>query len=237
MWMKARLTMKILAFNGSPRKSNGMTDRLLDIFLESASKEGAEITKHYLSDLNINGCTGCFGCWWSTPGKCVQSDDMDWVLEQILDTDVIVWSSPIYHDNIIHSLQRLRERTLPLALPEFILNKGETSHPARYKKQRKEVVIATAGFPESSAFDVVKRLFQNATHIHLPASAVLYEADKIPIIQEFIGNVESTAVKIVKGEEIDDELQESLSLVYPPEVKNEIIRRHNEMSDNATPSG
>jgi multimeric flavodoxin WrbA len=237
MGLEVSSTMKILAFNGSPRKQNGMTDKLLDIFLESARKAGAEVTKHYVTDLDIKGCLGCFGCWWSTPGKCVQRDDMDWVLEQILDTDIIVWSSPIYHDNIIHHLQRLRERTLPTALPEFILNKGETTHPGRYKKQRKNVVIATAGFPEPSAFDVVKRLFQNAVHIHLPASSILYAAEEVPMIQDFIVDVESAATKLVKGEEIEGDLKDRLSLVYPPEVKHEIIHRHNEMSKNQTPSG
>jgi multimeric flavodoxin WrbA len=230
--------MKILAFNGSPRKQNGMTDRLLDVFLESAKEAGAEVTKHYVSDLDINGCTGCFGCWWVTPGKCTQRDDMDWVLEQILDTDVVVWSSPIYHDNIIHSLQRLRERTLPLALPEFMLrDDGETTHPSRYKKKRKEVVVATAGFPENSAFDVVKRLFQNATHIHIPSSAALQEAENIPFLQDFLADVESAAVKLVKGEPIEDQMKARLSLVFPTEVKAELIRRHNEMSDSVTPSG
>jgi multimeric flavodoxin WrbA len=230
--------MKILAFNGSPRKQNGMTDRLLDVFLESAKEAGAEVTKHYVSDLDINGCKGCFGCWWVTPGKCTQRDDMDWVLEQILDTDVVVWSSPIYHDNIIHSLQRLRERTLPLALPEFMLrDDGETTHPSRYKKKRKEVVVATAGFPENSAFDVVKRLFQNATHIHIPSSAALQEAENIPFLQDFLADVESAAVKLVKGEPIEDQMKARLSLVFPTEVKAELIRRHNEMSDSVTPSG
>ena len=230
--------MKILAFNGSPRKQHGMTDRLLEIFLESARKAGAEVTKHFVTDLNINGCMGCFGCWWVTPGKCTQRDDMDWILEQILDTDVIVWSSPVYHDNIIHYLQRLRERTLPLALPEFMLrDDGETTHPARYRKQRKNVVIATAGFPENSAFDVVKRLFQNATHIHLPSSSALQEAENIPILREFIADVKSAAAKIVKGDPIDDPLKDRLSLVFPPEVKAELTRRHNEASDKLTPSG
>ena len=162
---------------------------------------------------------------------------MDWVLEQILDTDIIVWSSPIYHNNIIHHLQRLRERTLPLALPEYILrDDGETTHPSKYKKRRKEVVVATAGFPENSAFDVVKRLFQNATHIHLPSSASFQEADKIPFLRDFLADVESAAVKLVEGEVIDEQLKDRLSLVFPPEVKAE-LRRHNERSDSITPSG
>lgn len=230
--------MKILAFNGSPRKQHGMTDKLLEIYLESARNAGAEVTKHFVTDLDIKGCTGCFGCWWITPGKCTQRDDMDWVLEQILDTDVIVWSSPVYHDNIIHYLQKLRERTLPLALPEFMLrDDGETKHPSRYKKTRKEVVIATAGFPENSAFDVVKRLFPNVTHIHLPSSAALQEAENIPFLLDFLADVELAAVKMVEGEIIDEQMKERLSLVFSSEVKAELIKRHNEISDSLTPSG
>ncbi len=229
--------MKILAFNGSPRKNNGMTDRLLDVFLNAAEKAGADVKKHFVTDLDINGCTGCFGCWWVTPGKCTQRDDMDWVLEEILDADMLVWAGPIYHDNMIHYLQKLRERTLPTALPEFILKNGETKHPARYMKKRQNVVIATAGFPEESAFDVIKRLFPTATQIHLPASQTLHQAKEIPIIQEFLENVTVTAEKLVKGEEIDSELKRKISLVYLPEVKADIIRRHNEMSEEATPSG
>jgi multimeric flavodoxin WrbA len=230
--------MKILAFNGSPRKNNGITDVVLGIFLESATKAGADVTKHYVTDLKIDGCRGCFSCWWITPGKCVQSDDMDWVLEDILDTDVIIWASPVYHDNMTHYLQKLRERTLPLALPEFMLREdGETTHPARYKKQRKNVVIATAGFPEASAFDVIKRIFQEATHISLPAAYVLQDAASVPMVPEFIEAVGKTAEKIVAGEDIEDSLKERLNVVFPPEVKDEIIRRHNEMSESITPSG
>lgn len=229
--------MKILAFNGSPRKDQGITDKLLDIFLDSARTFGSKVTKHYVTDLNINGCLGCFGCWWNTPGKCVQKDDMDWVLEDILDSDVQVWAGPIYHDNIIHYLQKIRERTLPLALPEFMVKiDGESTHPGRHRRSRKNVVIATAGFPDSSAFDVVKRLYKNALHIHLPASQTLIMAPDTPIIKEFVASVKKVAKKLAKGEEIGDELRDILMLEYPQDVKEEIVRRHNEMSASYTPS-
>ena len=227
--------MKIIAFNGSPRKQHGMTDHLLDMFLDSAEATGAEVTKHYITDLDINGCTGCFSCWWKTPGKCIHRDDMDWVLPAILESDITVFATPVYHDNIIHYLQRLRERTLPLALPEFILTDGETTHPGRYNKSRKTVIIATAGFPESSAFEVTERLFRDATHIHLPSSVMLVHGKELPIIQGFMDAVKTAAERLVKGEELDDDLKSRLKVVYPPEVKEMIINQHNEMSEKMNP--
>ncbi len=227
--------MKILAFNGSPRKGVGMTDRLLDLFLDSAEEAGAEVTKHYITDLDINGCTGCFSCWWKTPGKCIHRDDMDWVLPAILDSDITVFATPVYHDNIIHYLQRLRERTLPLALPEFILNNGETKHPSRYRKKRKKVIIATAGFPESSAFEVTERLFQNDTHIFLPASVLMVQGSELPIIQDFMEAVKIAADRLVKGEELEDELKNRLKVDFPPEVKEMLINQHNKTSDEMNP--
>ena len=230
-----RYIMKILAFNGSPRKKGGMTDHLLDLFLDSAEASGAEVTKHYITDLDINGCTGCFSCWWKTPGKCIHRDDMDWALPAILDSDITVFATPVYHDNIIHYLQRLRERTLPLALPEFVLRDGETKHPGRYNKKRKTVIIATAGFPESSAFEVTERLYRNATHIHLPNSVLMVHGRELPIIKDFIEAVKTAAEKLVKGEELDEELNNRLKVDYPPEVKEMLIEKHNEMSEKMNP--
>jgi len=224
--------MKILAFNGSPRKQQGMTAHLLDLFLDSAEASGAEVTKHYITELDIKGCTGCFSCWWKTPGKCIHRDDMDWALPAILDSDITVFATPVYHDNIIHYLQRLRERTLPLALPEFILNNGETKHPGRYRKKRKTVIVATAGFPESSAFEVTERLFRDATHIFLPSSVLMVQGKELPIIQDFVDAVKTAADKLIKGENLDDELKNRLKVDFPPEVKEMLIKQHNESSEN-----
>ena len=60
--------MKLLAFNASPRRADGTTDILVDRFIEGAGEAGAETEKHHVVDLDINGCLGCFSCWWKTPG-------------------------------------------------------------------------------------------------------------------------------------------------------------------------
>jgi len=52
--------MKIIAFNASPRKDQGTTEIILNHFLTAAIEEGATVKKLYITDLNINGCKGCF---------------------------------------------------------------------------------------------------------------------------------------------------------------------------------
>jgi multimeric flavodoxin WrbA len=53
--------MKIVAFNGSPRK-DGNTATLLNKALEGAAAHGAEIEMIQLYDLNFKGCISCFAC-------------------------------------------------------------------------------------------------------------------------------------------------------------------------------
>jgi len=113
--------MKLLAFNASPRKERGNTDILIERFIEGARKGGVEIEKHHISDLDINGCRSCFTCWWKTPGKCMHSDDMDWILPRIGEADILLFGTPIYGNNITHYMQRLVERTFPFSLPEMIV--------------------------------------------------------------------------------------------------------------------
>ena len=53
--------MKLLAFNGSPRKKWN-TAQLLDHALKGAESEGAKTRLYHLYDLDFNGCISCFAC-------------------------------------------------------------------------------------------------------------------------------------------------------------------------------
>jgi multimeric flavodoxin WrbA len=66
--------MKILAFNGSPRKK-GNTETLLSEVLLGAASKGAETRLICLNELNMKGCQGCGACRKKL-GACVQKDDV-----------------------------------------------------------------------------------------------------------------------------------------------------------------
>lgn len=53
--------MKVLAINGSPRKTWN-TATVLTKALEGAASQGAQTELIHLYDLNYKGCISCFAC-------------------------------------------------------------------------------------------------------------------------------------------------------------------------------
>ena len=87
---------KILILNGAGKK-NGNTAALIKAFKEGAA--GNEITEFYLQTMNIRGCLDCQGCGRKEPGvpdPCVQKDDMQQIYYAFIESDVVVFASPVY---------------------------------------------------------------------------------------------------------------------------------------------
>ncbi len=225
--------MHVLAFNASPRKNLGTTDIILNHFLDAAQEAGATTRRLYVTELDINGCLGCFNCWTKTPGKCIHRDDMDWVIPEFMEADIVVFATPIYNNNIIHYLQRLTERFLPSALPWQVENGDTTRHPARHtRKPQKTVLIASAGFPDHQAFKIAKALFPNSLHITLPAAQILTNPDGVMYVDGFVDAVHQAAKLLVQWEVVDEELVESLNVEYSPEMKQMIREQANNYFEN-----
>ncbi len=89
--------MKYLAIMGSFRK-NKNSNQALDAFLEGVAKNGHEIEKFYLKDMDIKNCTGCDNC--SRTGYCVFKDDMNIIYDRLDEVDVVVVSAPIYFNSV-----------------------------------------------------------------------------------------------------------------------------------------
>ncbi len=85
--------MKVLAFNGSPRKG-GNTQLLVTAAIKGAQEQGAEVTVYNLNDLQIRPCQHCGGC--DNTARCVIPDDMQAVHRDIRTTDRIILASPIF---------------------------------------------------------------------------------------------------------------------------------------------
>lgn len=103
--------MKIIAINGSPRRS-GNTATLLHKALEGAAAAGAETECIDLYTLNYKGCISCFSCKRKDKehGHCAINDDLTPILEKVREADAVIFGSPIYFMNLTSGLQAFLER-------------------------------------------------------------------------------------------------------------------------------
>lgn len=140
--------MKILVLNGSPKGNASNTLKVTKAFCNGIIKKiPSELEILDVYKINIHECKGCFACWNITPGKCKISDDMSLVLEKILNSDIIVWSFPLYYFNIPSRLKIVIDRQLPLSLPFMKSDAEKGGHESRYNmKNKRFVLISTCGF-------------------------------------------------------------------------------------------
>ena len=88
--------MKILVFNGSPKRENSDTMHITNAFLSGMNEaHNNDIKIIHVIDKHIEYCNGCFACK-RNGGTCFHQDDMKDILEEILQSDLLVFSFPLY---------------------------------------------------------------------------------------------------------------------------------------------
>jgi multimeric flavodoxin WrbA len=106
--------MKVIGFNGSPRKG-GNTATLLGKALEGAASRSAETRLVHLYDLKFFGCRSCFACKkrdGRSYGKCATRDALTPVLDEVAQADAIVLGSPIYLGTVTGQMRSFMERLI-----------------------------------------------------------------------------------------------------------------------------
>jgi multimeric flavodoxin WrbA len=107
--------VKILGLSCSPR-NNGNTVTLLNEALRGAQQEGSEIDLYSVSGKSIQPCQGCRSCWET--GECRMKDDMQELLNRLIESDGIIFGTPIYFYNMTSQAKAIIDRTIGLNRPE-----------------------------------------------------------------------------------------------------------------------
>ncbi|MCX7920494.1 MAG: flavodoxin family protein [Clostridia bacterium] len=158
--------MRVLAFNGSPRMKRSNTEKILTPFLDGIRSAGAEVELVYLRRLKIQPCTGCFNCWFRTPGICAIKDDIQNLREKLLEADIVIFATPVYLFSSSGYMKILMERLLfPLTMPEFLLVNDRVYHPIRYQDRKwKSILIANGAFDGDDVFKPLIDMYERAIH-------------------------------------------------------------------------
>lgn len=156
--------MRILGFNGSPRK-RWNTARLLEAALAGAAEAGAETELIQLYDLDFKGCISCFSCkriGGRSYGRCAVEDGLSPILEKVEEADGLILGSPVYLGAESGRMRQFLER---LIFPYLRYSVGDRSLFPRkiktgliYTMNVKEEALADFGWDK--VFDNTKRMIE-----------------------------------------------------------------------------
>lgn len=103
-------TLKVVAFNGSPRK-DGNTFLLINHVFSALRKEGIETELVQLGGNLIRGCTACYQCFKNKNGRCVQDGDMvNDCIARMREADGVILATPTYFADLTPELKALIDR-------------------------------------------------------------------------------------------------------------------------------
>lgn len=100
--------MKVVAINGSPRK-DGNNEKCLEVMGKIFNDSGIDFEIVH-SGCGINPCTACYHCWSTGDIHCVQDDGYNEILDKVLESDGVIFASPVYHGGISGNMKCLMDR-------------------------------------------------------------------------------------------------------------------------------
>lgn len=226
--------MRILALNSSPRgKEKSKTDLVLQKFLEGARLAGATTETLYLRNYRIKHCLGCFACWFETPGRCIQEDDMTGELyDRFLAADIAVLASPLYHFNLNARMKTFIERTLPMLLPDFVDHGSRTGHPLRVEGAPRIVALSVCAFPEPENFQALslnlRMIFGRGlvAEIYRHSSEFMAIPELAPQVEAVLEAVAQAGKELVSVGRVEANTQAALSRELAP--RDMLIKAANE---------
>ena len=143
------MTLKVLGISTSPRV-NGNSDLLLRQGLAGAESAGAHIEYVRLPDYKIAPCVECNLCYKT--GACAVKDDYQQILTKMLETDRLIFATPIFFMNVCAQAKALIDRGQCLWAHKYVLKK-ELIIPER---DRRAMVIAVGGSKSTKQFESVR---------------------------------------------------------------------------------
>ncbi|WP_332449747.1 flavodoxin family protein [Methanoculleus sp.] len=102
--------LKVVAFNGSPRK-DGNTSILIRHILDELENEGIGTEFVQVGGQMIRGCTDCRKCFENRDLRCVLDGDIvNDCIEKMVEADGIILASPVYFLDVTSEMKALIDR-------------------------------------------------------------------------------------------------------------------------------
>lgn len=114
--------MKVVAFNGSPKKE-GNTYHALKMVADELEKEGIEVEIIHVGNKAIRGCLACNTCSRTKNEKCIiDGDEVNEWIQKMKGADGILLGSPVHYSAIGGTMKSFLDRAF------YVANGGMLRH-------------------------------------------------------------------------------------------------------------
>lgn len=216
--------MKISVYNGSPKRENSDTMHITRAFLEGMKEYGEqEIKQVNIIDRHIEYCRGCFSCM-RNGGNCVLDDDMKEILRRIPESDLLIFSFPLYAYGMPAPMKAMIDRLLPLTSMEMREVDGSYRHVGQTDLSHiKYVMICGCGFPNSrnnfepAVSQFIKLFPGDHTIITIPESPMFNAPEAAPVTVPRLELVKEAGKQYAEDFRVSEKLLEEIGTPMIPE--------------------
>jgi len=124
--------MRIAILDGSP--DAGALSRYLNEVVARLERRTHDVRLMTLRDMNIRYCTGCWSCWWKTPGECAFKDESHDVCAAVINSDFVLIATPLIMGTVSALTKKTQDKLIPLVHPYLTLVGDEVHHRKRYDR-------------------------------------------------------------------------------------------------------
>lgn len=151
--------MKTLILDGS-HANDTLSRRVVASLEASLGARTWDSQTVVLREQKIGNCAGDFFCWVKSPGVCNTDDDNRVIAEQIIQSDLVVYLTPVTFGGFSSALKRMVDHQIQNILPFFTTIHGETHHQKRYKRYPNILVIGWMDNPAAQTEAIFRNLVQ-----------------------------------------------------------------------------
>jgi len=181
--------MNALILNSSLKHQHHL-EPFQNILMEELKNVGWTPESILLHQANIRGCLGCFKCWDTTPGLCIQQkDEAPGIVEQFLRSELVVFLTPLTFGGYSSELKQIIERMLGILQPGITIQSGESHHLKRYERYPSLLAVSVTEIQDVEGERIFKTLVKRHSHNFYPPkyrAVVFHSGEKDNRVRERI---------------------------------------------------
>ncbi len=176
--------MTITILNGNPENGSSYFNSYITDLQSLLKLKGFTVKTFNLRNMDIKSCTGCWGCWVKTPGECTTPDNSIEVRRAIINSDWLIFASPLIMGFTSALLKIMQDKIIPLVHPYIELVNNECHHEKRYDSYPKIGLIYGKEHDTDMediriVTDIYKRMALNFKSELLFAESIEFEPEKL----------------------------------------------------------